>query len=120
MTDEMGLFNTGVEYGMPVTGQPYKEDAYGHHWTLIINYTLSRTEVLESMRGEKVHLDAESIAGTTPIVCMKCELAFTFAAHHDCPGEPRGYDAKGRPLHHPRWVREAFKEMDEENKNAGS
>jgi|KBSMisStaDraftv2_1062788.scaffolds.fasta_scaffold624980_3 hypothetical protein len=115
-----GITDTGIFYESPKHSRELKVDSYGHTWVTVITFTLSRTEVLEQMQGEKVHLDSESIADVSVVVCFRCELAFQYAAHHDCPGEPKGYNSDGRPVHHQRWVREMFKTIDEEKKSAGT
>lgn len=116
---EMHAQDTGIWFRTPEKSKEFKRDVYGHEWIEICVYTLSRAEVLEAIRGETVNLDAESLAELTPIACRVCELTFDFAAHQNCPGEPKGYQNDGRPIHHQRWVRDGFKKMDEEKKNRG-
>lgn len=107
-----GITDTGL-YFNPQRTKELKKDVYNHYWIMVATYTLSRTEVLEATRGENVNLDPESLANLSAITCARCELPWGMSSHRECPGEPVGYDPKtGRPEHHQRWVREAFKLYD--------
>ena len=108
-----GVTGSDVSYETPTVSKELKTDSYGHKWVVSATFTLSRDEVLTNLAGEeKVHLDMESLADMSLIVCWQCELPFFLSSHHDCPGEPKGYDKMGRPIHHQRWVREAFAALD--------
>lgn len=106
----VGAITSTGQYFNPTRSKPFKEDQLGHQWLIFCSYTVSRAEAGALMDGDTQFIfDAESLADVTPIACYKCELTAKIAFDHPCPGEPKGYNADGSPIHYERWVREAMK-----------
>lgn len=117
MSNVVGLITDSGVFVNPTSTVPFKQDKLGHKWIVVMTYALSRAEADGLTQGTyQMQFDTESLADVSPVACLVCELVYEIAEKHECPGEPKGYEDSGRPIHHQRWVREAFREADEKRK----
>lgn len=85
------------------------DEVYGHKWIMNPVFTVSRREIFQAVMGVNTPLDAENIVIMPPPGCMVCELTYEFAKDHECPGEPKGYETDGTPIHYEGWIIEGKK-----------